>query len=396
MSEAQVRHPYRWVILVLTMLSFTFTFTSRMAWPPLIPVMMPELGMDPTQAGKFMSAFYFGYLITLIPAGFLADRLGIKVILGGSMILSGIGTFFMGSITSYETGFACRVLVGLGAGAVYGSCARALVEWFEPAERGTAFGAMLAAPSGGILLANYIVPVLNQSYNWHVAFQVIGGAMIIFGAAMFFLLKTSSAAATGGKSFMDGLKFVFGHRGIMITAIAGFCLMWNLLSVATWANAYIKSLGFTVQQAGLVMMLYGIGGMIAPFCSGVISDKIGHRKGILILAYALLIPATIIFGQQTSLAALQVMGFVLGFISYIGNPQLTIVVSNFAGREWAGSANGASNFIFQLAPLVAPAMIGWNVKMTEGYQYVWYIMSAGPLLGIFLLSMLKLDEPARS
>ncbi len=108
---------YRWVILGLCVGCFLFTFITRFAWPPLIPVMVPILGMKMSQAGAFMSAFYLGYIITQIPAGVMADKFGVRLILGMSLIVEGVSTSALSFMNSYETGFALRVLSGLGAGA---------------------------------------------------------------------------------------------------------------------------------------------------------------------------------------------------------------------------------------------------------------------------------------
>lgn len=42
-------------------------FVSRFAWPPLIPVIMPVMGINMTQAMTFITAFYIGCVITQIP-----------------------------------------------------------------------------------------------------------------------------------------------------------------------------------------------------------------------------------------------------------------------------------------------------------------------------------------
>jgi len=375
---------YRWVILALMFLCFLFTFLTRFAWPPLIPVVVPALNMNMTQAGAFMSAFYFGYVITQIPAGMLADRFGVRLILGASLVIEGLSTFGMGFMASYDAGLWLRAITGLGAGAVFAACARALMEWFPAKERGTAFGIMLAAPSGGIVLSNYIVPALNQAFSWQGAFKAIGIATVILGIAIYFMVKTSDQPK-GEKSMFAGIKVVFSNRNILLTAIAGFCLMWVELGTATWANAYIKKLGFSVADAGMVMIAYGIGGIIAPMVSGYISDKIGNRKLLLIVSYILIIPLTIYFGYQTTISMLSFVGFLFGFCSYLANPQLTVLISEFAGKEWAATANGFANFIFQIAPMISPLILGWSIDTTGNFNSVWYMMAAGPLVGIFVL-----------
>lgn len=382
--ESKEASQYRWVILILMVSCFLFTFITRFSWPPLIPVVVPVLGMKMTQAGAFMSAFYFGYIITQIPAGVLADRFGVRTILAISLILEGISTFAMGYMTTFDMGFWLRVITGLGAGAVYASCSRALMEWFPAKERGTAFGILLAAPSGGIVLSNYIVPALNKSVGWQGAFQAIGLATAVVGVLIFILVRTSDEIKSS-ESMFGGFRVVFSSKDLILTALAGFCLMWVELGTATWANAYIKKLGYSVQAAGLVMIFYGIGGILAPLVSGYISDKIGQRKNVLILSYALIIPLTIAFGYQTTMTMLCTMGFIFGFCSYLANPQLTVLISEFAGKEWAATANGTANFIFQLAPLIGPVVLGWSIDFTGSFTSVWWIMAAGPLVGILLL-----------
>lgn len=378
-------YKYRWVILALCVGCFLFTFITRFTWPPLIPVVVPALGMKMSQAGAFMSAFYIGYVITQIPAGILADRFGPRLILAFSLIIEGLSTSSLGFINTYEAGFYLRILSGLGAGAVYSSCSRALMEWFPENERGQAFGIMLAAPSGGILATNIIVPPLNQLLGWHGAFQAVGSLTIIAGVFVFFFMRSQVDAKSKSESLLGGFKVIFGSRDLMLTALAGFCLMWLELGTATWANAYIKKLGFSVTAAGTVMIFYGIGGVLAPMLSGIISDRTGHRKWLIIAAYALIIPLTIAFGSQKTMLSLSTVGFILGFCSYMANPQLTVMISQFAGKEWAATANGFSNFIFQLASLVSPFLVGFVLDITGDFKWVWWLMAAGPLAGIILM-----------
>lgn len=376
--------PYRWIILVLVTACFLFSFVVRFAWPPLIPVVVPVLHMKMSQAGAFMSAFYIGYVITQVPAGILADWFGVRGLLAISLVVEGLATFAMGYIGDYGTGFALRVITGLGAGAVFSACARAIMDWFPARERGTAFGFLLAAPSGGILLSSVIVPPLNRAFGWELAFHCVGLFTVGVGVAVYLLVR-SSAQVRGGQSMLEGMKVVFGSKDLILTALAGFCLMWVELGTATWTFAAIKKLGFSLGMAGSVMSAYGVGGLLAPLASGYLGDKIGHRKYILMASLAIIAPVTVLFGSQTTIASLTVVGFFFGFISYLANPHLTTMISEFAGREFSATANGASNFVFQMASLIGPWIMGWAIDVTGQFATVWWIMAAGPLLGILLL-----------
>lgn len=382
---------YRWVVLTLTVFCFVLTFLIRFTWPPLIPIVVPILKMSMTQAGAYMSAFYIGYVITQIPAGILADRFGVRFILAASLVLEGISTWAMGSISTYDMGFWLRIATGLGAGAVYSACARALMEWFPVHERGTAFGIMLAAPSAGMVLANYLVPVLNSYIGWQGAFTSVGIATSIIGIVLYFLIK-SEDSVKGAQPLLGGFKVVFSSKDLLLTALAGFGLLWVELGFATWAFAYIRKLGFTMVDAGLVLIWYGVAGVISPLVSGWLSDVLKNRKTIIIAAYVLSVPATIMFGYQTNLAMLSVWAFIMGIAHWAGNPHLTILVSEYAGREWAATANGVANCFFQAAPIIGSVVMGWSIDATGTFNTVWYIMAAGPLIGAILLAFIRIPQ----
>lgn len=76
----------KWMVLLLTVFSYLMGSIVSFAWPPIIAVASPELGIDMTRAGLYMSAFYIGYVITHVPAGFLADRFGVRYLIGGALI----------------------------------------------------------------------------------------------------------------------------------------------------------------------------------------------------------------------------------------------------------------------------------------------------------------------
>lgn len=392
-NQTDAIQPYRWMVLALTSACFLFTFIVRFTWPPLIPVVVPILKMNMSDAGAFMSAFYLGYVITQIPAGILGDRFGVRLLLAGSLVLEGLTTFAMGSIDSYGAGFALRVATGLGAGAVYAAASRALMEWFPPKERGTAFGILLCAPSAGILVSSMAVPPLNKAFGWDSVFQIVGIATIVVGVLVYFMLRASQQTKTSGGMF-DGFKVVFGNKDILFTALSGFFLLWVELGTATWTFAYIKKLGFSLGMAGTVMTLYGVGGLLGPFVSGWLSDRIGHRKQLLMISLLVIAPVTVLFGSQTTITALGIWGFIFGFTSYVANPHLTILISEFAGKQYAATANGTSNFFFQMASMIGPWIMGWCLDLTGNFSIVWWMMAAGPILAALLLIPVNPDNVA--
>ena len=385
---------FRWVLLGLVALTWITTFLVRLTWPPLIPVVVPILHMKMAQAGAYMSAFYLGYVITQIPSGILADRFGTRIIFTLSLIVGGVSTIAMGSIHSFGAGLVLRVICGLAFGVHYAAAARAIIEWFRPEERGRAFGVLYSAPMVGIVLSSLIVVPLNQAWGWRWAFRSTGIIALVIAIVIYNVLKISSAQSTErAPGMFAGFPIVFSNRNVLLPALAGFCTLWVQVGTSTWAFAHIKRLGFNLSTVATTVLIYGLGGVISPFISGWLSDKVGHRKAITILLYVLTIPATLIFGYQTTLVAMIVWGFIFGFISYGPSPHLTIFISEAVERKYVGLANGTGNLIYQIAPVTVPLVTGWALDVTGKFTSVWWILAAGPLLAVFLL--LPVDSKRR-
>jgi len=221
-GTTQTVSSYRWVILTLAALSFLFTFVTRFSWPPLIPVMRPLFHLSAAQAGSFMSAFYFGYIITQVPAGVLADRLGPRGILAGSLIVPGIAMLMMRYMTSYSSGFWMRFVIGLFAGADIAAASRALTEWFPTKQRVIAWGVLMAAPSMGLLLSNFFVPAVNRAFGWKAVFEIIGIVSIIVGILALLFVRTSTMAEKSSGNPLGGLKVVFTSETLLTLSLTAF------------------------------------------------------------------------------------------------------------------------------------------------------------------------------
>ena len=70
----QTKKTNKYMSLAAVTLAFSFTFLSRYIWSPLMADVSGEFGINATQAGLYMSAFFAGYLVTQIPGGIMADK----------------------------------------------------------------------------------------------------------------------------------------------------------------------------------------------------------------------------------------------------------------------------------------------------------------------------------
>ena len=392
---------YRWIVLAILVLSFTSTFLSRFIWAPAIPTAAPVLGMNMAQAGNLMSAFYFGYLFTQIPGGFLADKFRVKYWLFGCVALVAILTFAMASVSNYATSYAIRFIGGLCGGGIMAFCARLISNYFAPKERGIAFGILLASPSLGSLIANQVGPQIINSIGgeeaWRVAFQV--AAYIIAAIAVLVLLvirepkPDPNAPAKPKTGFVEGLKNYFTNKQIMILSIAGFFFMSIPAGYVTWANKFIAGgppggLSLTVLQAGLAVTIYSAFSIIGSMSSGFIGKKFQiNPKTFIMVIYVLMVVTLIAFGLQKSFTGILVTSALFGLVSCMSSTHITYWAVNIGGNKYAATTTSIQNLIFQSANVIFPILAGSLIDRqtdTAGavatYMPVWYMY--GILLAI--------------
>ncbi|MDR2946669.1 MAG: MFS transporter [Candidatus Adiutrix sp.] len=378
---------YRYIIGALAATSFLMAFISRFAWPPMVQVMLPIMDITRTEAMAYMSVFYIGYVATQIPGGILGDRFGPRIVLSVAMALQGLGTLGLGMTSDYQVGFALRLLCGLGAGCVYSCCLKSVVTWFSPAQRGLAIGILMSAPPLGIAIPNLIMPRLNNAIGWANSFMAVGIVILIFSVLVLTMMKEVKTTQAGPrKSIMVGLKYVFSNRNILLVSLAGFSLIWCQMGFGSVGNLYMtEHLGFSNVDAGDVMSAFGIMGLFSAAVAGWLCGKFpSGKKWMIVMCHILMIVFLLMFGQLTTLTACMAMAVVLGLLFGFANPIYSVVIAESAGPEWAATAGGLGNAIFQVAAILSPMALGIARDATNGFGYTWYILAAGAVFGIVM------------
>ena len=127
------------------------------------------------EKGWVLGAFFYGYIILMIPGGALSERIGSKWVLGISLLLASLLGFFTPQAALYGPWalFGLRVLQGLVSGVIYPSLPPIVKRWSLATELssfisisyvGGTFGTMITYPIGGLIL---------HAWGWKVRIKVL-------------------------------------------------------------------------------------------------------------------------------------------------------------------------------------------------------------------------------
>jgi OFA family oxalate/formate antiporter-like MFS transporter len=269
----------------------------------------------------------------LVPfEGYLIDRFGPKIMIGGSGVLVAIAWVLNANANSLGLLYLAAAIGGIGAGVVYGGCVGNALKWF-PDHRGLAAGLTAAGFGAGSALT--IIPIANviKSSGYQSAFLWFGLAQGIVVLLVGLLLRApqpsevpASAAAAVQQTRRDyqwhetirtpvfwvmyAMFVMVGTGGLMATA-----QLAPIASDFKVANVPVSILGLTLPALTFALSLDRIlNGLCRPFF-GWVSDNIG-RENTMFIAFLL---------EGIGIYAL---------LSFANNPLMFVILSGLVFFAW--------------------------------------------------------------
>jgi MFS transporter, Spinster family, sphingosine-1-phosphate transporter len=323
-AESRRWRPYQiYLIIILTLVS-TSNYMDRMIVPILQEVIKADLQLTDTQLGLLTGpAFALLYSMSGIPIARLAERVNRRKLLSVVVALWSAMTALCGLAPSYFFLAMCRVGVGMGEGGCIPISHSLISDYFRPNQRGLAMAIFsTSAPIAGILIpiaGAYVAHI----WGWRVAFMVVGLPGLLVSLLVFRTLREPRVEGGGDsmvvereahQSFRADLKWLMNSRAFVYLFLAGaFTGLGNMGTAVFIVSFFSRVHEFTIVQAGSVVALNGVMGLIGTFVGGYFADRYASPAG---RSYPIVCAVGMAMAFVFYLAALYVDGWMLalGFV----------------------------------------------------------------------------------
>jgi len=290
-----------------------------------------------------------GLALGSLLAGPLADRIGRRRVIIGSLLLFGI----MSALTALTTDIwwfsVLRVLTKLSLGAAMPN-ATTLVSEYAPSGRRSAMMAITyCGMTLGAAIAGYLTSALVQIASWHWAL-VVGGVLPVLYAAVVhralpespkflarradradelvalvnrmvpepvpagtrFALDEPAATSTTPIVGLLSRRFRLGTATIWLGFVAAFFIVYLMNS---WLPILMTDVGFSLTATATIGVLLQLGGTIGNIGIGWLMDRFGlHRTVAVGMAFAAVMLVLIAMAPQT-VVVIGALIFVLGMFT---------------------------------------------------------------------------------
>uniref|UniRef100_A0AAQ4RCK3 Vesicular glutamate transporter 1 n=1 Tax=Gasterosteus aculeatus aculeatus TaxID=481459 RepID=A0AAQ4RCK3_GASAC len=185
--------PRRYIIAILSGFGFCISFGIRCNLGVAIKA---QFDWDPETVGMIHGSFFWGYIITQIPGGFICQKFAANRVFGFAIV----ATSFLNMLipAAARTHFGCVILVricqGLVEGVSYPACHGIWAKWAPPLERSRLATTAFCGSYAGAVIAMPLAGILVQYSGWSSVFYVYGSFGIMW-YCFWFLVSYESPAA---------------------------------------------------------------------------------------------------------------------------------------------------------------------------------------------------------
>ncbi|XP_014102801.2 putative inorganic phosphate cotransporter [Bactrocera oleae] len=386
----------------------------------------PEYAWSEQTKSLLLSSFFWGYFLTQIPGGQLAQRFGGKVMLLFSVGISGFLALFTplsAQLGDWRLTCALRFLQGFCQGSIYPSTHTILARWAPPAERGILATLCFSGSQFGTIIILSISGTLAASkYGWPSIFYISGGCGIIWSFVWLLwgtdsphqskiitpkeqnYIESALAVISKSENNSTAVKLstpwlsIFTSLPFWVLLITNCAYNWGYWTLMTQIPSYIKNVfGKDIKSNALLSALPYTANLVLGLCFCGLAQVLLSAK-VLSTNASRKIFNTI--GMWVPMAASIALGFVDAGSADLAVILLTVAVgtnsATFLGGfvnhidlspNFAGTLMGITNCAANVMSIIAPLVVGVIVTDTTNpiqWRFIFIIMALYYFIGNLL------------
>jgi DHA1 family multidrug resistance protein-like MFS transporter len=375
------------LLLLFTIVLALVTFGDALYYS-ILAVFFKEFGIPVENIGFFISLFFLALSIVSIPAGFISDRVGRKLVITVSLIFLAFVVFgYSVAHTNLQMGIL-RLLHGASFAFIFPIARAFVMDRTTEENRGMIMGAYIFVLSLSQMAAPTIGGVLRDiTGSFDILFYI--AAALTVGAALFLIVVVRNFG-TGfevRKMKLPTRELIY-NRSFMIMLLMFAMLFFGAGILIPVTSIYAtQELGMNFSGLGFLFSIYALIYATSQFVAGALSDKYGRKN---LLVYPLLLYAV---GMLLAGLSVNALMFFLAYTAFVavGNAPYSTVAYSLIGdevrTELRGTASGAITTV-QNASLVLGPLLGSALAGAFNLRVPYFITSCVAFATIIMLFIL--------
>jgi MFS family permease len=350
---------YSWTRMVITL--FVAIIINAGMWEiiAIMPAVQLEFGVDRAGASLPYTLTMIGFGVGNFVIGKAVDRFGVSLSLIGAAVGVAVGLYLATISTSIVMMSFAQLLIGLASAVGFGPLIADISHWFLK-RRGIA---MAIVASGNYLSGSIWTLVLADTLNtqgWRGVYILLAIVTLVVVIPLALILRRRLPEEAHAQAEVVSLANA-KTSGLSPTALAcllglagvGCCVAMSMPQVHI--VSYCVDLGYGPAVGAEMLSLMLLGGVGSRLISGMLADKLGGVKTLLIGSVLQCI-ALFLYLPSDALMSLYVVSLVFGLSQGGIVPSYAVIVREYMPAREAGARVG---FVL-MATIMGMAIGGWS------------------------------------
>lgn len=404
----------QWSTFLSATLGYGMYYVCRLSLNVVKKPIVDEGIFSETELGIIGAVLFFTYAVGKFTNGFLADRSNINRFMSTGLLVTALVNLCLGFVHSFILFAVLWGISGWFQSMGAASCVVGLSRWFTDKERGSFYGFWSASHNIGEAMTFIIVASIVSALGWRYGFLGAGlvglvGALVVWRffhdtpqgkglPAVNTPARKKEPDILETEAFNRAQKAVLRNPAIWILALSSAFMYISRYAVNSWGVFYLQAeKGYSTLDAGFIISISSVCGIVGTMFSGVISDKFfGGRRNVpalifglvnvLALCLFLLVPGACFW---VDVLAMVLFGLGIGvLICFLGG----LMAVDIAPRNASGAALGvvgiASYIGAGLQDVMSGVLIEGNKQVVDGVEVYDFTYINWFWIGAALLSVL--------
>ena len=397
--------PYSWFRLIITLIIAIFANTGMWAVITIMPSLEADFDTARSATSLPFTLNMIGFALGNFLIGRIIDRFGVTLSVIAAAMASGTAYFLSSQVNDFYLLTALHLLLGFGTAAGFGPLISDISHWFLR-HRGIA----VALIASGNYLAGGVWPLFLSDIlleqGWRDAYQMLAVLTLIVIIPLAFLLRREvpdeAHQRASDLAVENSAKIRLSARQFqLLLGIAGISCCVAMSMPQVHIVSYCVGLGYgpAVGVQMLSVMLFG--GVISRIVSGLIADKLGGIKTVLLGSFLQCV-ALVMYLPFDGMASLYVVSLIFGLSQGGIVPGYAVIIREYLPPREAGERVGFVIMMTILGMALGGWMSGWIYDLTGSYQMafingiLWNGLNLSIMTWILLRRLPMKQNPATS
>ena len=362
---------YAWFRLAVTLVIAIFANTGMWAVITIMPALEAEFATSRATTSLPFTMNMIGFALGNLVIGRIIDKIGVTLSVMAAAIVSA-AAFLLSTMTGDIYLLAgVHLFLGFGTAAGFGPLITDISHWFLK-QRGIA----VALIASGNYLAGGIWPLFLSDIlaedGWRAAYLMLAGITLVVILPLALLLQRKLPEA-GHQIATQQVNENIQKTRIspmwlqLLLCVAGVACCVAMSMPQVHIVSYCVGLGYGPAVGAEMLSLMLFGGVISRIGSGLIADRIGGIRTLLLGSFAQGV-ALVMYLPFDGMASLYVVSFVFGLSQGGIVPSYALVVREFLPPREAGARIGVVIMMTIIGMALGGWMSGWIYQVTGSYQ----------------------------